>query len=148
MPSATTPDGVGLVEVYDLSPLDDSRLANISSRGVVGVGEDQLISCFIGDVASATVVVRTIGPSLPPGNVSQPLRDPALTVYDSNGVVIGSNGNWQDDLNADGVAANGLAPANAAESATLLDLPAGSYTTAVSGVDHGGGVGLVEAYNL
>ena len=141
--------GVGLVEAYDLSPLDGSRLANLSARGVVGAGEEQLISGFIiGDVASTTVVVRALGPSLPPGNVTQPLRDPALTVYDSNGAIVGSNDNWQDDPNADGVSANGLAPADPAESALLLNLPAGSYTSVVHGADNGDGVGLVEVYNL
>ena len=141
--------GVGLVEAYDLSPAAGSILANISARGVVGTGDDALISGFIvGDVGTSTVVVRALGPSLPANNVSQPLSDPTLSVFDGNGTEIGTNDNWQDDPTASAVAANGLAPANDAESALLLNLPAGSYTAVVNGVDAGTGVGLVEVYNL
>ena len=92
---------IGLVEAYDLSPLADSKLANISTRGLVGTGDDVLISGFIvGDVASATVVVRAIGPSLASSGLSNPLSDPTLTVYDSNGDAVGGNDNWQDDISA------------------------------------------------
>ena len=84
--------GIGLVEAYDLSPLADSKLANISTRGSVGTGDNVLISGFIvGEVASATVVVRAIGPSLASSGLSNPLSDPTLTVFDSNGGAVGSN---------------------------------------------------------
>ena len=60
-----------------------------------------LISGFIvGDVGSATVVVRALGPSLGSFGVSQPLSDPVLTIYDSKGSVIATNDNWQDGNNA------------------------------------------------
>jgi hypothetical protein len=141
--------GLGLVEAYDLSPSSDSKLANISTRGSVGTGDNVLISGFIvGDVASATVVVRAIGPSLASSGLSNPLADPVLTVFDSNGGSLGSNDNWQDDISAPVIQDRGLAPTDDAESATLLNLPAGAYTTVVSGVDDGTGTGLVEAYNL
>jgi arylsulfate sulfotransferase len=141
--------GIGLVEVYDLSPGSNSKLANISTRGSVGVNDDVLISGFIvGDVASATVVVRAIGPSLASFGVSEPLSDPTLTIYDVNGSAIASNDNWQDDANAADIEQNGLAPSDALESATVLYLPAGAYTTIVSGADGGTGVALAEVYDL
>ena len=63
-----------------------SKLANISTRGLVGTGDDVLIGGFImGDVESNTVVIRAIGPSLASSGVSDPLGDPMLTVYDANG---------------------------------------------------------------
>ena len=56
-----------------------------------------LISGFIiGDVESATVVVRALGPSLVSFGVSNPLSDPVLTIYDSKGAVIATNDNWHD----------------------------------------------------
>ncbi len=141
--------GVGLVEAYDLSPLADSRLANLSTRGFVGEDENVLISGFIvGDVDSATVVVRALGPSLSGAGVDEPLSDPILTVYDNNGTAIASNDNWQDDPHAMDIQNDGLAPTNAAESATILHLPAGSYSTVVTGADSGTGIGLVEVYDL
>ncbi|MBA3832922.1 MAG: aryl-sulfate sulfotransferase [Chthoniobacterales bacterium] len=140
--------GIALVEAYDLSPLSGSILANISARGTVGTGDNVMISGFIiGDVASATVVVRALGPSLP-GNVNQPLSDPALTIFDSNGSEVASNDNWQDDPNSADVQRNGLAPTDASESAILLNLPAGAYTGVVTTAAGASGVGLVEVYNL
>ncbi len=143
------PPGIGLVELYDLSPLSKSKLGNMSTRGSVGTVDDVLISGFIvGDVASATVVVRALGPSLASSGVSGVLSDPTLTIYDANGTAITSNDNWQDDINAIDVQKNGLAPPNALESAIVLHLPAGAYTAIVTGVNGGTGVGLAEVYEL
>jgi hypothetical protein len=141
--------GIALVELYDLSPLSNSRLVNMSTRGAVGTLDNVLISGFIvGDVESATVVVRAIGPSLTSYGVSGVLSDPILTIYDSTGTAIASNDNWQDDINAIDVQKNGLAPPNASESALVLRLPAGAYTAIVSGANGGTGIGLVEVYTL
>ena len=141
--------GIALVEVYDLSPLSNSDLENMSTRGFVGTGDDVLISGFIvGDVDSATVVVRALGPTLASYGVSGVLSDPTLTIYDSTGSVIASNDNWQDNINSVDVQKNGLAPPNALESALVLHLPAGAYTAIESGVDGGTGIGLVEVYTL
>ena len=141
--------GLGLVETYDLSPLTNSKLANLSTRGSVGAGDDVLISGFIvGDVASDTVVVRALGPSLASAGISAPLSDPMLVVYDSNGTPIAGNDNWQDDLTATEIIKNGLAPTNAAESAAILNLPAGAYTAIVSGTGGATGIGLVEIFDL
>jgi hypothetical protein len=141
--------GIGLVEAYDLSPASGSILANLSARGFVGTGDDVLIGGFIiGDVASSTVVVRALGPSLPAPDVSQPLPDPMLTIYDANGAQIATNDNWQDATEAGDVQSNGLAPLDPSESAILLNLPAGLYSAVVRGVDAATGVGLVEIYDL
>jgi hypothetical protein len=141
--------GIGLVELYDLSPLSNSKLGNISTRGSVGTLDNVLISGFIvGDVGSSTVVVRAIGPSLAPLGVSGVLSDPTLTIYDSTGTAIATNDNWQDNVNAIDVQRNGLAPPNPSESALVLRLPAGSYTAIVRGANGGTGVGLAEVYTL
>ena len=63
--------GTGLVELYDLSPPSNSKLANMSTRGSVGPDDDALISGFIvGDVGSSTVIVRALGPSLASSGVN------------------------------------------------------------------------------
>ena len=135
--------GTGLVELYDLSPTSNSKLANISTRGSVGTGNDVLIGGFIvGDVESATVIVRALGPSLASFGVSHPLSDPGPTIYDSNGSVIATNNNWQEDINAPLVQRNRLSPPNASESALVLHLPAGTYTAIVSGANGGYGHGF------
>ena len=132
-------EGISLAEVYEIpSPGLNSQLTNVSGRGFVGTGDNVLISGFIiGDVDSATVVVRALGPSLGAFGVSNPLSDPVLTIYDSKGNLIATNDNWQDNNNANLVQRNGLAPPNALESAIVLHLPAGAYTAAVTRSERG-----------
>jgi arylsulfate sulfotransferase len=140
---------IALVELYDLSPVSDSRLANISTRGIVGTDSDLLIAGFIvGAVDSSTVVVRALGPSLGAVGINDPLGDPSLTVYDENGSALATNDNWRDDSSAFDLEQNQLAPPNDAEAATILHLPPGAYTAVTGGADGGTGVGLVEVYNL
>jgi hypothetical protein len=129
--------GISLAEVYEVpAPGLSSILSNVSGRGFVGTGDNVVISGFIiGDVASRTVVVRALGPSLASFGVSQPLSDPELTICDSNGSVIATNDNWQDDNHATDVQQNGLAPPNALESAIVLRLPAGAYTAITRGAN-------------
>ena len=143
-------EGVSLAEVYDLSPQSTFKLANISGRGYVGAGDNVLISGFIiGDVDSATVIVRALGPSLGRFGVSNPLSDPVLTIYDSKGSVIAGNDNWQSDPNnVVLLPKNGLAPASAFESALVLHLPAGAYTAVVRGANGATGNALIEVYHL
>jgi arylsulfate sulfotransferase len=141
--------GIGLVEVYDITPLANAKFVNMSTRGSVGTGDNVLISGFIvGDVESATVVVRALGPSLASFGVSGVLSDPTLTIQDANGTVIASNDNWQDDVNAIDIQKKGLAPPNASESAIVLHLPAGSYTAIVRGANGATGNALAEVYTL
>ena len=141
--------GTSLLETYDLSPGFNSKLANVSGRGFVGTGDNVLISGFIvGDVDSATIVVRALGPSLASFNVSNPLSDPMLTIYDANGSAIASNDNWQSDPNNVVLHKNGLAPKNTLESAIVLHLPAGAYTAIVSGANGGTGNALAEVYQI
>ena len=109
-----------------------------------------LISGFIvGDVGSATVVVRALGRSLASFGVSNPLSNPVLTIYDSKGSVIASNDNWQrDPNNVVFLPKNELAPPNPFESALVLHLPAGAYTAIVRGANGTTGNALVEVYHL
>ena len=141
--------GIGLVEVYDLSPASNSKLANISTRGIVGTESDLLIAGFIvGAVDSSTVVIRSLGPSLSAAGIGDPLNDPSFTVYDQNGSPLATNDNWRDDSSALDLEQNQIAPPDDAEAATILHLPVGAYTAVMIGADGGTGVGLVEVYNL
>ncbi len=61
--------GIALVEIYDLNPEVDSKLANLSTRAFVETGNDILIAGFLlSDNGGGldNVVVRGIGPSLAP----------------------------------------------------------------------------------
>jgi len=144
-----TTQGIGLVEVYDLSPASNSSLANISTRGIVGTGSDPLIAGFIvGAVDSSTIVIRSLGPSLSAAGIDDPLKDPSFTVYDQNGFALAINDNWRDGSSAPDLEQDQIAPSDDAEAATILHLPPGAYTAVTVGADGGTGVSLVEVYNL
>ncbi|MGI8889649.1 MAG: SGNH/GDSL hydrolase family protein [Chthoniobacterales bacterium] len=140
--------GIGLFEAYDLDTTVASTLGNTSTRGLVSAGDDVLIGGFIvGNGGSDTVVVRAIGPSLADSGVANPLPDPTLDIYDSNGALVRSDDNWRDSQESL-IQSTGLAPTNDLESAVIRSLAAGSYTAIVSGKNGGTGVALVEVYNL
>jgi WD40 repeat protein len=140
--------GVGLVEIYDLSHAPGSKLANISTRGVVRSADGVLIGGFIlgGSSSNAKVLVRAIGPSLVNAGVKSALADPTLELHDGNGALLMSNDNWKSAQQSQ-IEATGIQPTNNAESAILADLPPGLYTAIVAGKGTSG-VGLIEIYNL
>jgi sugar lactone lactonase YvrE len=140
--------GIGLIEVYDIQQ-SAGRLANISTRGFVGAGDNVMIGGFIlgGGNGAARIMIRAIGPSLAAFGISNPLQNPTVTLRDGNGTVLNYNNDWLDD-NATEIYLTGLAPSNQAESAIVMTLPSGNYTAVVAGLNGGTGIGLVEAYNL
>lgn len=142
--------GIGLVEVYDLGLGSNSRLGNISTRGLIEQGDNVMIGGFIvgGSATERTaVVVRAIGPSLSGLGLSNALSDPTLTLHDSNGSVIGTNDNWRDAQQPE-IAAAGLAPTDDREAALFASFAPGAYTAIVAGKANTTGVGLVEAYHV
>jgi N-acetylneuraminic acid mutarotase len=142
--------GVGLVEIYDANSGATSQLANISTRGFVLTGSNVMIGGFIlGGANNTHVAVRGIGPSLADLGLSPVLADPTLELRDSNGVLLFSNDNWQDDpVTAAQLTAFGLAPANAAESGIVVSALPGAFTAVLAGKNGGTGIGLVEIYNV
>jgi hypothetical protein len=141
--------GVGLVEVYDLSPADGSKLYNISTRGRVQLGDNVMIGGFIlgGDGGgSLTVLVRAIGPTLAQFGL-QALADPTLELHNGNGALIYQNDDWQSDQEQE-ITDTGLAPSDPHESAIVQTLPPGNYTAIVRGKNSTIGIALVEVYNL
>jgi T5SS/PEP-CTERM-associated repeat protein len=138
--------GVGLVEVYDLDRSVDSKLANISTRGLVQTGDNVMIGGFIVlGKSSQKVIVRAIGPSLP---VSGALADPTLELHDGNGALLEANDNWMDSPNKQAIIDSTIPPTNPLESAIVATLVPGNYTAIVRGVNDTTGVALVEVYAL
>jgi hypothetical protein len=140
--------GTALFEVYDLDQTVDTKLANISTRGLVGTGDDVMIggTIVVGNTP-AKVLFRAIGPSLTSVGVANALGDPVLELHDGDGQLIAINYDWRDDHEAE-ILATGLAPSNNLESAIVRDLAPGNYTAIVHGFNNTTGVALVEVYNL
>ena len=141
--------GNGLVEVYDLEPGTSSTLANLSTRGFVGAGDNVMIGgLIIGSGDSPIVVLRAIGPTLASSGIVNPLLDPTIELHDGNGAVIGFNDNWKD-FQVQAVNATQLAPTDDREAAIVAPfLTPGNYTAVVRGKDDTTGVALVEAYRI
>ena len=140
--------GVALVEVYDIDRTVDSKLANISTRGLVQTGDNVLIGGLIIQGANpARVIIRAIGPSLSQAGITNPLANPTLELHDAQGNLTAVNDNWQDSQRAE-VIATGIPPTNTFESAIVRTLTPGAYTAVVRGKNNTTGVALVEAYQL
>ena len=140
--------GIGLVEVYDLQPSASSKLANLSTRGLVGTGQNVMIGgTIVAGPDSARVVFRALGPSLAGVGIPNALSDPQLELFDGNGTKISSNNNWKDSQQV-AITNSGLAPTSNLESAIVIDLTPGNYTAIVDDMNGATGVALVEAYHL
>jgi hypothetical protein len=144
--------GIALVEVYDLNRAVESRLANLSTRALVGTDENVVIAGFLlCDGQEGKVVVRGVGPSLAPGILpaNLVLANPTLELRDGDGTLLIASDDWQDNAaQAAEITDAGLAPTSALEPAVAVTLPPGLYTAILSGLSDGTGVGLVEVYDL
>jgi hypothetical protein len=141
--------GVGLVEVYDLNQGVNSKLANLSTRAFVSTSDSIVIAGFVlGGNNNGRIVARAIGPSLTAFGVPNALADPTLELRDSNGALLASNNDWQDNpAQAAELTAASLAPTNNLESGLAITLPPGAYTALLAGLNNGTGVGVVEVYD-
>jgi hypothetical protein len=163
---ANNTTGIGLIEIYDLgtisvaeeeertapkTPEAVTELGNLSVRADVQTDDNVLIDGIIlGGGNSKRVLFRALGPSVKSGGQPVPgtLQDPDLDVRDANGTQLRFNDDWQQAPNASEIQATGLAPPNSKESAVLLSLTAGNYTSIVRGVNRTTGIALSEAYKL
>ena len=103
------------------------QLLNISTRGFVGSGDQNLIAGFIiGGRApvGSRIAVRAIGPSLSGAGIADPLQDPIVGVRDSNGTLLGFNDDWQQAEGGQRIQFP-LEPADPNESALVLQLVGG-----------------------
>jgi len=143
--------GIGVVETYDIGLAANARLANLSSRGVIGTGDDVLIGGFFAGPQTAAVtrvVFRAIGPSLAAFNVPQPMQDPTIELRNRDGDLLASNDDWQSHQKTE-IESTGLQPSDTRESAIVLtNFEPGPYTAIVRGKNGTVGVGLVEIFDV
>jgi hypothetical protein len=140
--------GIGLVEVFDVSPASLSKVANLSARAFSSAGDKVLISgVILRGERSKRLMFRALGPSLKSNGVAQAHDDTTLAFYNGDGVQILSNDDWQQAPNAAAIEATGIAPKDSRESAILLPAVAGAYTCVARGkIDTG--IVLLEAFQL
>jgi hypothetical protein len=146
--------GVALAEVYEVASTG-TRLANISTRAMVGTGGNILIPGFvISGPGTEELLVRADGPSLTQFSVTGILAETTLGVYNSAGTVIASNTGWSTSPNAALIASTAaevgaftFSP-NSGDSAQIVNLTSGGYTIQISGLNNSTGVALAEIYEV
>jgi uncharacterized delta-60 repeat protein len=150
----TAETGLALAEVYDADPLTaPAQLANVSTRGFVGVGTQALVPGFvIGGSGTLQLLIRAVGPGLEPFGVGARLADPRLVVLPQGSEIpVAANDDWGGTpaLRAAFAAAGAFAlPDGSKDAAVLVRLPAGAYTVTVTGAAGTTGTALVEIYDV
>jgi len=130
------------------TPAAVREVQNISTRVVVGTGENVAIGGFIilGN-GSKRVIVRAIGPSLATFGVTGSLEDPTLELFNGSGNAIAFNDDWPGSSQNQEIAAI-LPPSDSVEAAIIAALTPGNYTAVLRGYENGTGIALVEVYDL
>jgi len=145
--------GIALIEAYDLDitnpALPGSRLINLSTRGLIGGGENVMIMGFvIGGSTPRDILVTTIAGSLTEYHVSGVSTDPKVEIF-SGSQKIAESDDWTDSPYFDTIARTGFCPRDPLESAVWLpQLAPGAYTAVVSGMNGKTGVALPEIYDV
>jgi hypothetical protein len=144
---ANNTTGIGVVEVYDLGLSANSKLANISTRGLVQTGDTVLIAgTIVFGPSTQRVIIRAIGPSL---TIAGKLANPTMELRDGNGGLIRANDDWRIGGQEAEIIATTIPPTDNLESAIVATLPGGaSYTAVVRGVNDTTGIAVVEMYAL
>jgi len=124
-----------------------NHLANISTRGFVNTGQGEIIGGFNIRGGSKMVLIRALGPTLTAMGVSPVLADPKLQLFQDQ-TLLRENDNWESAANVSDIIATTIPPTNPKESAILIRLEPGAYTTIVTGADGGTGIALVEVYEM
>jgi hypothetical protein len=84
--------GIGVVEAYDLDRTVDSKLGNISTRGLVQTNDNVMIGGLIVlGQNPLRVIVRAIGPSLSAFGIGNALQDTTLELHNGNGATIATS---------------------------------------------------------
>lgn len=130
-----------------LAAQSDVTVANFSTRGLVGEGDDVMILgiSIAGNPDNyRPVLLRGTGPLLADYGITNFITDPRIAIY-AGPDLIASNDNWQTGGQRYAIAATGYAPADANEGAFIALLTPGNYTMHL-GSNAGPGNGLAEAY--
>ncbi len=139
------------IKLSSFAPVPSGKFINISTRAMVGTGDNVMIGGFIVGEALQQVLVEAIGPELADRGVAGALADPVLTVTAADGTVLMVNDNWEDSQGQLVTQLWGGSPnlaAGSASSAAVLTLEPGNYTAKVEGKDGTTGVALVEVYQI
>jgi hypothetical protein len=135
-----------------IASIIEPRLANISARATVGIGDQVSIAGFIikgNPGQSRRVIIRGLGPSLQVNGVpvAGRLVNPLLELHNGTGALVSLNDNWRAGAQANAIQSVGFAPSDEREAALFATLPVGEYTAILRGAGGSTGIGLIEVYD-
>jgi hypothetical protein len=143
--------GVALLEMYDGTPGSAARFVNVSARAHLGPGAPAASLGFVVTGGVRKYLIRAVGPTLASFNLNDALGDPMLTLFQDN-VPQEKNDDWGGDVALAEAAVQAgafpLAGADTKDAGLLVSLAPGSYSAIVSGGEAGGGMVLLEIYQL
>ncbi len=152
-PGSPWSSAVGGASSSPLTP--HSRLINMSSRAIVGTGEDALIAgVVVADTTAKRYLARAIGPGLGTFGVAGAVPDPQLKLSANSGGEVGRNIGWESSADASRMGwyakSVGAFPLSAGvrDSALTSQLTTGAYTIEISTATNQSGLGLAELYEL
>jgi len=146
--------GIGLVEVFDASSESiETRLVNISTRVKAAAGDEVAIGGFvITGEDPKRVLIRALGPELSKRQVSDPMPDPYMVLYDSSGPVA-ANDDWESEFTFQMREAFTQVDASqldegSKDAAMVRELRPGLYTVIVNDFNYTSGIVLIEIFEL
>lgn len=136
--------------------MNDSWLANVSSRAYAGTGEDQLIQGFVARPAvigykTVGVLARAIGPTLTQFNLHEVMANPILELHrHSDQSILARNDRWYSSELVQAFKQVGAfaLPTDSEDAALTCDPTSGAYSITVTGANGGQGIVLSELYDL
>lgn len=130
-----------------------TRFINLSSRAQLVDNNNPLTLGFVlGGNESRTLLIRAAGPSLKNFGITNSLSNPSISLFSSDGYLLGKNTGWGTASNASAISAaeqnTGAFAFNSgsADSAMLVTLAPGAYTAQVTNASATSGVCVVEVY--
>ncbi|MDA0348286.1 MAG: fibronectin type III domain-containing protein [Verrucomicrobia bacterium] len=133
------------------SATGSGRFNNLSTRALVGTGDEILIASFRVDGGPLRIYLRVGGPDLEAAGISNFLANPTMELRKVDGnVLIKSNDDWKTtQFEVEGVVPGGLVPKFDVDPAMVVNLPdPGNYSVIVRGVGDTIGFANVELYEF
>lgn len=142
-----------LISSSTVTTLSATNMVNLSTRGLVGSGDEVMIGGFtVPQGSEMTLYIRGLGPSLQSSGIANTISNPQLRLVPALGSGDGSPGivnrDWVDAENLDAILATNFTPPDERESAMLVTLSPGAYTIILSSEDEEpAGIGMIEIYD-
>ncbi|GAB5561181.1 MAG: hypothetical protein SynsKO_28280 [Synoicihabitans sp.] len=128
----------------------NARLANLSTRGLSGSNQNNMVPGFVVRDGDFPAMVRAVGPTLENFGITDPMADPRLTLLPEPATGSSTNDNWEDADGATSADFNRMGAfaldASSLDSALLATLGQGPSTATISSTESQNRIVLTELY--